>query len=89
MTKEACQSRDCCYNEKNNPGAQEEPQCYYPANAEIDAYFQTAMIAQGIVPCILCRSLAVSHRSHAVAMGKRSIIPSRACTIRCTNDCCH
>ena len=55
MTKEACQSRDCCYNEKDTPGAQDAPQCYYPANAEIDAYHQNTIIAEGMVPCILCQ----------------------------------
>ena len=56
MTKEACQSRDCCYNERYTPGAQDAPECYYPANAEIDAYFQTTMTAEGEVPCIFCQT---------------------------------
>ena len=46
-TREECLSNSCCFNEHYNPIAQLGPKCFYPANAEISAYFQDSIHAQG------------------------------------------
>ena len=46
-TREECLSSSCCFNEHYNPIAQLGPKCFYPANAEISAYFQDSINAQG------------------------------------------
>ena len=46
-TREECLSSSCCFNEHYSPIAQLGPKCFYPANAEISAYFQDSINAQG------------------------------------------
>ncbi len=52
---------DCCYNDQYTPGAQNVPQCFYPANAEIDAYFQTILNAEGMLPTPFATDIGCCH----------------------------
>ena len=48
VSRHHCEASECCFNALV-PGI---PRCYYPANAEISAYYASSLQATGMLLCM-------------------------------------